>query len=114
DEGRMELHKESIGLGELLADVYETAQILGEEAGVDVTLELPDEPVVVEVDAGRIRQLAMNLVTNAVKYTPVGGKVWISLTSGPLAATVSVRDTGIGIAPGDVARVFDRFWRADP
>ncbi len=114
DEGRMELHKESTDLGELLADVYETAQILGEEAGVDVTLEVPEEPVLVDVDAGRIRQLAMNLVTNAVKYTPAGGKVWISLTSTAEAATVSVRDTGIGIAPGDVARVFDRFWRADP
>ncbi|HEY2805265.1 MAG TPA: HAMP domain-containing sensor histidine kinase [Gemmatimonadales bacterium] len=114
DEGRMELHRERMSLNELFADVYETAQILGEEAGVDVTLELPDEPVMVEVDGGRIRQLVMNLVTNAVKYTPAGGKVWMTLTGSPQAATVSLRDTGIGIAPGDVARVFDRFWRADP
>jgi len=114
DEGRMELHRESVNLGELLAETYETAQILGEEAGVDVTLELPPEPVVVDADGGRIRQLVMNLVTNAVKYTPAGGKVWLTLTGAPLAATLSVRDTGIGIAPGDVARVFDRFWRADP
>ena len=114
DEGRLELHREKVNLGELLAETYETAQILGEEAGVDVTLEVPDQPVLVDVDGGRIRQLVMNLITNAVKYTPAGGKVWMTLTGTPEAATISVRDTGIGIAPGDVARVFDRFWRADP
>jgi two-component system phosphate regulon sensor histidine kinase PhoR len=48
-----------------------------------------------------------------VKYTPAGGHVWLTLASTPEAASVSVRDTGIGIAPGDVGRVFDRFWRAD-
>jgi signal transduction histidine kinase len=60
-----------------------------------------------------MRQLVMNLVTNAVKYTPAGGGVWLTLTATPEAATIAVRDTGIGIAPGDVWRVFDRFWRAD-
>ena len=110
----MELHREPVNLGDLLSETYETAQILGEEAGVDVTLELPEDPIVVDADGGRVRQLVMNLITNAVKYTPAGGKVWMTLTGTPQAATISVRDTGIGIAPGDVARVFDRFWRADP
>jgi len=113
DEGRMELHTEPVDLGALLAEIHETAQILGEQAGVHVTLEVPPEPTVVDADRGRIRQLVMNLVTNAVKYTPAGGQVLLALTATPEAATVSVRDTGIGIAPGDVARVFDRFWRAD-
>jgi len=114
DEGRMELHTEPVDLGGVLAEALETAQILGEQAGVAVTLETPDEPVVVDADRGRIRQLVMNLVTNAVKYTPAGGQVWLSLTATGEAATIAARDTGIGIAPGDVARVFDRFWRADP
>lgn len=114
DEGRMELHRERVDLGDLLTETYETAEILGEEAGVEVTLELPESPVVVDADGGRIRQLVMNLITNAVKYTPAGGRVWMTLSATPEAATISVRDTGIGIAPGDVARVFDRFWRADP
>ena len=113
DEGRMELHREPTDLRALLAEVYETAQMLGEEAGLTVTLEQPDEPVIAEVDAGRTRQLVMNLMTNAVKYTPTGGSVWLALTATPQAATIAVRDTGIGIASGDVGRVFDRFWRAD-
>ena len=113
DEGRLELHKEPADLCALLAEVYETGQMLGEDAGLAVTLEMPDAPVVAVVDAGRLRQLVMNLVTNAVKYTPAGGGVWLTLTATPDAATIAVRDTGIGIAPGDVGRVFDRFWRAD-
>ena len=113
DEGRMELHTEPADLGALLAEVYETAQMLGEEAGITVTLEAPAEPVVAEVDAGRMRQLVMNLMANAVKYTPAGGAVFLTLTPASDIATIAVRDTGIGIAPGDVGRVFDRFWRAD-
>lgn len=113
DEGRMELHTEPVDLGAMLAEALETAQILGEQAGVVVTLETPDGPVIVDADRGRIRQLVMNLVTNAVKYTPAGGQVWLGLTATAEAASITARDTGIGIAPGDVARVFDRFWRAD-
>jgi len=113
DEGRMELHTEPVELGALLTEVYETAQMLGEEAKVEVAAELLHEPVMIQADRARIRQLVMNLLSNAVKYTPAGGSVWLSLTARPEAATISVRDTGIGIAPGDVDRVFDRFWRAD-
>ena len=113
DEGRLELHTEPADLVGLVAEVYETGQMLGEEAGLTVVLEQPDGPVVAEVDGGRVRQLLMNLVSNAVKYTPAGGTIWLALTATPESATIAVRDTGIGIAPGDVGRVFDRFWRAD-
>ena len=114
DEGRLELHTVPVDLVALVAEVYETGQMLGEEAGLTVVLEQPDGPVEAEVDAGRVRQLLMNLLGNAVKYTPAGGTIWLTLTATPETATVAVRDTGIGIAPGDVGRVFDRFWRADP
>ncbi len=113
DEGRLELHTEPTDLRALVAEVYETAQMLGEEVGLTVVLEEPVAPVVTDVDAGRVRQALMNLMTNAVKYTPAGGTIWLSLSATDDAVTVAVRDTGIGIAPGDVGRVFDRFWRAD-
>jgi two-component system OmpR family sensor kinase len=113
DEGRMELHTEPVELSALLGDIHETAQMLGEDAGLDVALEVPPVPVLVQADSARMRQLVMNLVSNAVKYTPAGGRVWLALTAGTETATISVRDSGIGIAPGDVDRVFDRFWRAD-
>jgi two-component system, OmpR family, sensor kinase len=113
DEGRMELHTEPVDLAPLVADVYETAQMLGEEAQVEVEVESLPSPVLVQADRARMRQLLLNLLSNAVKYTPAGGRVWLVLTASPEAATISVRDTGLGIAPGDVDHVFDRFWRAD-
>ena len=73
----------------------------------------PAEPVIVSVDASRIRQLILNLVTNAVKYTPVGGSVRMQLGPANGRVALSVADTGIGIAPGDLPHIFDRFWRAD-
>jgi len=113
DEGRMELHKEPVDLVAVFHEAFETAQILGEGAGVTVSLEVPEGPMVVDADRGRLRRLVMNLTENAVKYTPAGGSVWMSLAMSDRTATISIRDTGIGIAPGDVGRVFDRFWRAD-
>lgn len=113
DEGRLELHREPTDLVALVAEVYETAQMLGEEAGLTVALESPAAPVRAEVDAARLRQLVLNLVTNAVKYTPDGGQVSLTLGATEHHATITVRDTGIGIAPGDLTHVFERFWRAD-
>ena len=73
----------------------------------------PPDPVIVPVDASRIRQLILNLLTNAVKYTPAGGRVRMQLVHADGRVTLTVADTGIGIAPGDLPHIFDRFWRAD-
>jgi signal transduction histidine kinase len=61
----------------------------------------------------RIRQLFMNLLTNAIKYTPSGGAVEITSERLDGTVVVSVQDTGIGIAAGDLPHIFDRFWRVD-
>ena len=113
DEGRFDLHREPVDLGPLVRDVYETAVILGEHAGQSVTMSVLEEAVV-DGDARRLRQLFLNLITNAIKYTPRGGKVELSLSRrvGEEVA-FTVRDTGIGISAADLPYVFDRFWRAD-
>ena len=113
DEGRFDLHREPVALGPLVRDVFETAVILGEHAGLIVSLSVLEESMV-DGEARRLRQLFLNLITNAIKYTPRGGKVELSLShrvGGEVAFTV--RDTGIGISAADLAHVFDRFWRAD-
>ncbi|MGD2135455.1 MAG: HAMP domain-containing sensor histidine kinase [Gemmatimonadales bacterium] len=114
DEGRAPLHLDDVDLREVLAEVAETASILGEHAGVDVAVEVPDLPVPMRADRGRLRQLFMNLLTNAIKYTPPGGSVWIESVETTNEVVVRVRDAGIGIAPGDLPHIFERFWRADP
>jgi len=114
DEGRSSLVLRPGDLRGLVVEAGETAEILGEQQGVEVALELPEVAVEVPMDAARVRQLLLNLVTNAIKYTPAGGTVVLRLVDGPEVATLTVQDSGIGIAPGDLEHVFERFWRADP
>ena len=113
DEGRAPLHLEQLDFREILMEMSETASILGEQAGVTVEVVPPPDPIVLAADPSRIRQLVMNLLTNATKYTPRGGNVWVELAMTDGHVILTVRDTGIGIAPGDLPHIFDRFWRAD-
>src|ERR1041385_5432400 len=113
DEGRAELHKVPVDLREIIEEAGETGELLAEHAGVGIDIRLPPKPLVVPVDRSRMRQLALNLIENAVKYTPRGGQVSVELGSSNGRAVFTVADTGIGIAPGALPHVFDRFWRAD-
>jgi two-component system, OmpR family, sensor kinase len=112
DEGRFDLHREPIEMQPLVQEVYETALILGEAQGVTVNLPFTADAVVLG-DRTRLRQLFLNLVTNAIKYTPAGGKVELGLGRHPDNVTFAVRDTGIGISAADFPHIFERFWRAD-
>lgn len=113
DEGRFDIHPEPVDLESLIREVYETATILGEDAGLTLALDAVDSATLMG-DRTRLRQLLLNLVTNAIKYTPRGGHVELSATRrSDEEIAISVRDTGIGMSAADLPHVFDRFWRAD-
>jgi heavy metal sensor kinase len=114
DEGPAALAVEPTDLRELVNEAAETAGILGEEPGITVRTELPDQPVIAAVDKSRIRQLLLNLVTNAIKYTPSGGKVSLGLVDQDGTAALIVGDNGIGISAADLPHIFERFYRVDP
>ncbi|EOD66652.1 sensor histidine kinase, partial [Amycolatopsis vancoresmycina] len=81
-------------------------------AGVTLTVSADGETVV-HADPVRLRQVVGNLVTNAVRHTPPGGRVTIRTSSTVDTVTLAVADTGTGIAAADLPHVFDRFWRAE-
>src|SRR6266699_2318931 len=113
DEGTAPLHRETVDLRAIVEETGETGELLAAEAGVNMEVATPADPVIVPVDASRIRQLILNLLTYAVKYTPAGGSVRLQLGPSNGRVTLTVADAGVGIAPGDLPHIFDRFWRAD-
>jgi signal transduction histidine kinase len=114
DEGSAPLHLEEEDVRELLREVAETGSLLGEQADVMVTVDIPTEPLIARIDAARVRQMLLNLLANAVKYTPKGGRARMQVGVTPSDVIFNVKDTGIGIAPADLGHIFDRFWRIDP
>ncbi len=117
DFARMEAgaFKLAVRTASLTAKVAEITASLRPQAHarqVELTLEAPAEPIVVAMDPDRIGQVLLNLLGNAIKFTPEGGRIGLRLLPQGKLIRVEVWDTGIGIAPADQKRLFERFFQA--
>jgi two-component system, sensor histidine kinase len=111
--GLIEVRREPLDLAFVVHSAIDTSKPSIEAARHQLTVELPDEPVTVYGDAVRLTQVFANLLTNAAKYTGAGGHIWIRVRRADGRAIISVRDDGIGIAPEQLASVFDMFTQVD-
>ncbi len=110
DSGGLPLERKLVELDNILFDVYRQVRML--EPPVEIELKAVDQ-IIVLGDADRLKQLFLNLVDNAVKYTSPGGKVTLSLSKEMEWAFFEVVDTGVGIPPENLPHIFDRFYRVD-
>ena len=111
DAGQEVLRRTDFDFSETIADCAELVQPLADERAVKISVDI--EPVKITGDAERLAQVVTNLLTNAIQYNQPAGEVRVQLASQNGLAVLTVTDTGQGIAPADLPRVFGRFYRAD-
>jgi signal transduction histidine kinase len=113
DAGQLQLVKTEVNVCDLLTGVADSARAVADDKGVALHVDVPAEPIVLLADADRMRQVVSNLVSNALRYTPAGGAAILRVRQTGDRIAISVSDSGQGISGGDLAHVFDRFYRAD-
>jgi len=112
-QGKLELRKEHVPLGAVIASAVETTRPLIEQMGHELTVTLPKQPFIVDADMTRLAQVFMNLLNNSAKYSERGGHIWLTVERQGSDVVVSVRDTGIGIPADNLTSIFDMFSQVD-
>lgn len=110
--GKFPLDLASVQLGEVVTNSVESARPVATTAGVELVLIVPKSTVTVQGDGIRLGQACDNLISNAVKFTPRGGTVTVSLAATDASALVTVQDTGMGIPADELDQLYARFFRA--
>jgi len=111
--GRIQLHQEPIVVDVVVENAVATVRSLIDQRKHDLTVSLSPKAIWLHVDAARLEQVVVNLLTNAAKYTDEGGRIWLTVQQEGEEAVLRVRDTGVGIAPEILPRIFDLFTQAE-
>lgn len=110
---KLELRKENLCLTDVIRGAVESSRTFLASHGHQAIVTLPPETVQLEGDSVRLTQILVNLLNNAAKYTPKGEKIWLSATVAGDRATISVKDSGVGIASDKLRHVFEKFYQVD-
>jgi PAS domain S-box-containing protein len=110
--GRIQLHRERLEMRGIVERALESVRSLIEQRKHELSVSLPAEPVWLQGDSTRMEQVVVNLLNNAAKYTDEGGHIWITVEEERGEVVLRVRDTGVGIAPELLPRIFDLFTQA--
>ncbi|MFN8457923.1 MAG: ATP-binding protein [Anaerolineae bacterium] len=114
ESGALHLHREPIDLSILISETVTSFRTQAEAAGVALEVAMPDDLSLLDLDPVRLREVLTNLISNALRHTPAGGRVQINGQFNPSdrQVTISVSDTGSGITSEDLPHIFDRFYKA--
>jgi two-component system CheB/CheR fusion protein len=111
--GKLRLRKAKVQLGEIVRDAVATVRTLMEGSNHELTVDLPSQPIVLEADATRLTQVFANLLNNAARYTPEGGRIALRVERESDTVEVSISDNGIGMSPEVRNHVFDMFYQGN-
>jgi len=112
-QGRLELRKCRVELAAIVESALEQTRALFDEAGHELTIDVPQETIELDADPVRLAQVLVNLLSNAAKYTPAGGHVRLSAEPSEAAIALTVSDDGLGIPAAKLERIFEMFERVD-